>query len=220
MLYQLSYIGLNRPSAISRQPSAKTSARRRLPNYCSVSLSPSGCITSLRRSQVFSANIARTASVAKRIRGSLNVVHDSTPRTTNAASANVETIHSSLWCTGKDSNLRTSEEGQIYSLLALTTHPPVQNCRTVRPYLPYPAFLADIHATEDRSDGFSAKLRMTIEKVKNRKAREYTLARKHHTWKIPYGVPLENSVKPPPRRISCLPEPMLELAKGFEPLTL
>src|ERR1700730_10571161 len=47
----------------------------------------------------------------------------------------VETIHSSLWCTGKDSNLRTSEEGQIYSLLALTTHPPVQNCRTVRPYL-------------------------------------------------------------------------------------
>ena len=31
-----------------------------------------------------------------------------------------------LWCTGKDSNLRTSKEGQIYSLLALTTHPPVQ----------------------------------------------------------------------------------------------
>jgi hypothetical protein len=51
-------------------------------------------------------------------------------------------------------------------------------------------------------------------------AREYALARKHHTWKIPYGVPLENSVKPPPRRIACLPEPMLELAKGFEPLTL
>jgi hypothetical protein len=38
-------------------------------------------------------------------------------------------------------------------------------------------------------------------------------------------VPLEKSVKPPPRRVSCpsvscLPEPMLELAKGFEPLTL
>ena len=32
-----------------------------------------------------------------------------------------------IWCTGEDSNLRSSEERQIYSLLALTTHPPVQN---------------------------------------------------------------------------------------------
>ncbi len=38
----------------------------------------------------------------------------------------IQTIHTSLWCTGKDSNLRTSKEGQIYSLLALTTHPPVR----------------------------------------------------------------------------------------------
>src|SRR5258707_14180601 len=67
---------------------------------------------------------------------------------------------SSLWCTGKDSNLRTSEEGQIYSLLALTTHPPVQNCGTVRPWLPHPAFIAEIHAAfGDRSDG-SATLRI------------------------------------------------------------
>ena len=28
---------------------------------------------------------------------------------------------------GKDSNLRTRKEGQIYSLLALTTHPPVRS---------------------------------------------------------------------------------------------
>src|ERR1700687_3921555 len=57
------------------------------------------------------------------------------PQDDERGQRHVETIHSSLWCTGKDSNLRTSEEGQIYSLLALTTHPPVQNCRTVRPYL-------------------------------------------------------------------------------------
>jgi hypothetical protein len=82
----------------------------------------------------------------------------------------------------------------------------------------YPAFLADIHATEDRSDGLFDSKPSKSEEQKS--AREYTLARKHHTWKIPYGVLLENSVKPPPRRISCLPEPMLELAKGFEPLTL
>jgi hypothetical protein len=42
--------------------------------------------------------------------------------------------------------------------------------------------------------------------------------------KFPYGVPLEKSVKLPRRvscpSVSCLPESMLELAKGFEPLTL
>ena len=42
--------------------------------------------------------------------------------------------------------------------------------------------------------------------------------------KFPYGVPLENLLSR--RRAACLalvylrPEPMLELAKGFEPLTL
>ena len=30
-----------------------------------------------------------------------------------------------LWCTGEDSNLRSSKERQIYSLLPLTTRPPV-----------------------------------------------------------------------------------------------
>src|SRR5690348_9794993 len=33
--------------------------------------------------------------------------------------------HFKLWCTGEDSNLRSSGERQIYSLLPLTTRPPV-----------------------------------------------------------------------------------------------
>jgi hypothetical protein len=41
---------------------------------------------------------------------------------------------SNLWCTGEDSNLRSSKERQIYSLLPLTARPPVHNskshCRT------------------------------------------------------------------------------------------
>jgi hypothetical protein len=94
----------------------------------------------------------------------------------------------------------------------------VQNCRTVRPYLPIRHFSQTSTLTEDRSDGLFDTKPSKSEEQKS--AREYTFARKHHTWKIPYGVLLENSVKPPPRRISCLPEPMLELAKGFEPLTL
>src|SRR4029077_7211864 len=108
---------------------------------------------------------------------------------------NMETTHSSLWCTGKDSNLRTSEEGQIYSLLALTTHPPVQNCRTVRPYL----LIRHFSQTSTLRKIFQTDSSKSEEQ---KSAREYALARKHHTWKIPYGVPLENSVKPPPRRIS------------------
>src|SRR6202021_830942 len=31
------------------------------------------------------------------------------------------------WCTGEDSNLRSSKERQIYSLLPLTARPPVHN---------------------------------------------------------------------------------------------
>src|SRR4029077_3609291 len=106
---------------------------------------------------------------------------------------NVETIHSSLWCTGKDSNLRTSEEGQIYSLLALTTHPPVQNCRTVRPLLPasLPASLPTIrHSSQiftpaygDRSDEFC--------KVRICKREEQKCARKCYRTQTPH---LENSL--------------------------
>jgi hypothetical protein len=46
------------------------------------------------------------------------------------------------WCTGEDSNLRSSKERQIYSLLPLTTRPPVHSLpglrnTTARPhYLP------------------------------------------------------------------------------------
>jgi hypothetical protein len=79
VLYQLSYIGLHQLSAISLQLSAK-------PFY---SLPPSslGCIASLRRTQVFTANNAKTASVAIRIRVSLNVVSARTAKAAYATSA-------------------------------------------------------------------------------------------------------------------------------------
>ena len=35
--------------------------------------------------------------------------------------------HLKSWCTGEDSNLRSSKERQIYSLLPLTARPPVPN---------------------------------------------------------------------------------------------
>jgi len=134
------------------------------------------------------------------------------PQSHEGGQRNVETIHSSLWCTGKDSNLRTSEEGQIYSLLALTTHPPVQNCRTVRPFRPtspptitarHPAFIRRYlrQRTKIVQTDF-AKLRI-FANVKNRNAREDAVARKHHTWKIPLWSAVGKSVKPP-RRVFCV----------------
>src|ERR1700733_4530658 len=35
------------------------------------------------------------------------------------------------WCTGEDSNLRSSKERQIYSLLPLTTRPPVRKAQNL-----------------------------------------------------------------------------------------
>jgi hypothetical protein len=76
------------------------------------------------------ANIAR---VTPRTLWSGKVANANAANATYAASANTNLFatnstcrsRAKIWCTGKDSNLRTSEEGQIYSLLALTTHPPV-----------------------------------------------------------------------------------------------
>jgi hypothetical protein len=42
---------------------------------------------------------------------------------------------SNAWCTGEDSNLRSSKERQIYSLLPLTARPPVHSRRPLAPGL-------------------------------------------------------------------------------------
>jgi hypothetical protein len=56
---------------------------------------------------------------------------------------------------------------------------------------------------------------------------EKAIAHKHagarktpHLEKFPYGVPLGNLYAAAPRKMPCLPKSILELAKGFEPLTL
>jgi hypothetical protein len=84
---------------------------------------------SFRCIHVFNANIARSANVTSRIRRSLIVVHDRIPKIRYAASPAIKrftSIH------GAQGRIRTSvprKEEQIYSLPALTTHPPVQKCR-------------------------------------------------------------------------------------------
>jgi hypothetical protein len=53
-------------------------------------------MASFRRTQVFNANIAKTANVASRTRESLNVVQDKIPSPTNAAIANAKRVTSIL----------------------------------------------------------------------------------------------------------------------------
>src|SRR5947209_16985706 len=65
---------------------------------------------SLRRNTDFTANSARITSVPALNFGSLIVVQASTPSTAKQISAMVKRLIKS-WCTGKDSNLRTSLGG-------------------------------------------------------------------------------------------------------------
>ena len=75
-------------------------------------------MTSLRRIQLLKANRPKINRVAARIRGSLNVAKASAPKTAYAISAIAKrfiipaaVIYYKKWCTGKDSNLRTSLGG-------------------------------------------------------------------------------------------------------------
>jgi hypothetical protein len=49
-----------------------------------------------------------------------------------------------------------------------------------------PAFAAYIrHSSQPFTLAYGRSFRRTLQKVKNRNAREYAIARKHHTWNIP-----------------------------------
>ena len=123
------------------------------------------------------------------------------PRTTKRPAPCRDDSRQVIWCTGKDSNLRTSEEGQIYSLLALTTHPPVQNCRAVRPYLLIRHSSQTCTLREDRSDG----LLQTTKPSKVRTEMRAKMPSHANTTlgKFPYGVPLENLLRRRAAQISC-----------------
>jgi hypothetical protein len=199
----------------------------------------------LRRTQVFSANIASTASVPKRIRWSLIVFQVKIPKATNAASAIIKRFTRCLaslgisvagsrcaharktsQVSGAQGRIRTfvpRKEGQIYSLLALTTHPPVQTSGPSRPQTATPETNRSLCASvqDDATAG--------NDPIEKQRARENPLARKHHTWKnslwSAVGKMLSRRAAQCPTfgtnaSIQMLITQMLELAKGFEPPTL
>src|SRR5207237_8537070 len=124
--------------------------------------------------------------------------------------------NSDHWCTGEDSNLRSSGERQIYSLLPLTTRPPVQKRRTQV----QPSFLSG-RAARSRPQG--STLLWPGQRRKSELARAYfrtkfTARRKNSLWSA-FLVILLRCYR------GCATAPFsgklfLELAKGFEPPTL
>src|SRR4051812_32167328 len=65
-----------------------------------------------------------------------------TPQPSRAPSETEPETYHQTWCTGEDSNLRNSNEWQIYSLLPITARPPVHNFNPSRRKPPFGASLS------------------------------------------------------------------------------
>ena len=116
--------------------------------------------------------------------------------------------------TGAQGRIRTSvprKEEQIYSLSALTTHPPV-------PKTPVSA-TSGSHGFPVHTPGLHMHAEI-VQRIKRPSARNH-FARIHRE-KAPIGVPMEKLYTAAPRQSLRIRNEFanLELAKGFEPLTL
>ena len=100
---------------------------------------PSNTRTTLR---ILPASIARQATAARTASAASATSLRLPPSNTIPASAFPATANPYFWCTGEDSNLRSSKVRQIYSLLPLTTRPPVHpDSRASRSYCSRPLAL-------------------------------------------------------------------------------
>jgi hypothetical protein len=121
-----------------------------------------------------------------------------------------------IWCTGKDSNLRTSQGGADLQSAGFNHSPTCALAvsveqRALSNHLP----LAHSSLLEALSDTPQQSLRLHLATWGSESAREKLPALTTHLEKFPYGVPMEKL------SAACPANPVnLELAKGFEPLTL
>src|SRR6266480_1405961 len=123
-------------------------------------------------------------------------------RSTQWTDDSLESVHSNEWCTGEDSNLRTSQGGADLQSAGFNHSPTCAETPTASPSL----------CAQSRAD------RGRREKIEELNARGNALAQTPHLEKFPYGVPLGNLLCR--AALPCVSECFLELAKGFEPLTL
>ena len=165
----------------------------------------------MRRIQVRNANIARIANTASRMRWSPRVIHDKIPRATYAANAsnNRFTLN---WCTGKDSNLRTSLGGTDLQSVGFN-HSPTCARNADPPAHPSPESGHHSRASAKALPRPSDTNRRTVSVRRNGSANRHL--------EVLYGVLLEKNYAATAPRNTCVSgNCYLELAKGFEPLTL
>src|SRR5438067_3413467 len=135
-------------------------------------------------------------------------------RSTRLPDDSLESVHSNEWCTGEDSNLRTSQGGADLQSAGFNHSPTCAEMPVAR-LSTFPA--ANRQDCNLRFGGFVLAAKNPIE----RRERTTPLAlNSPQLEKLPYGMPLETCHCRRAAQMPCVPEPMLELAKGFEPLTL
>ncbi len=125
------------------------------------------------------------------------------------------------WCTGKDSNLRTSQGGTDLQSVGFNHSPTCANFR---------AFPATNRNSRNQPRRLRCARRMMLRQGNDPKeeqsARENPLARKHHTWKnslwsaVGKNLLRRRAAKNALYSGTEMLNQMLELAKGFEPPTL
>jgi hypothetical protein len=122
-----------------------------------------------------------------------------------------KTIHNSnLWCTGEDSNLRSSQGAADLQSAAINHSATCAESRSL------PSDLTGNHSLRR-----SRPLRPHIERKNQNSCETYFRTRSLHVGRFLYGVLLDNLLRC--RRPTCVRDfrkRFLELAKGFEPPTL
>src|ERR1051325_5633090 len=108
--------------------------------------------------------------------------------------------HNEYWCTGKDSNLRTSLGGTDLQSVGFNHSPTCAKPQTRRPNLP-----ADFYFCATQTSKFQQCV--TQKNV-------WRAVTTQPNWKVLYGSCCWKISMPPPhpRKMSCVPEPILELA--------
>ena len=206
----------------------------------------------MRRIQLLNANKPRISSVPARRRGSLSVVYASAPRIKYAINDIAKRLITSdpankFWCTGKDSNLRTSLGGTDLQSVGFNHSPTCADTAGRCSRCPS-SFSSSRHLCESTDRGSTLLLAFchttftnqtfaspNFAKQGNQESRyELTARRSLHAGIVPNRVPNEVRWKNLLRHLVAETKPsaacrkplnslpafhMLELAKGFEPPT-
>src|SRR5437667_918128 len=120
----------------------------------------------------------------------MRVLPGSRTRAAQWTDDSLESVHSNEWCTGEDSNLRTSQGGADLQSAGFNHSPTCAETPTASSSL----------CAQSRAD------RGPCEKIEELNARGNPFAQTPHLEKFPYGVPLENLLCRRAAQMPCVSE--------------